>query len=181
MPSHSRLKVVVLLRVISVGMRRFLHDRLLLPLIGLIRQGVTPNQLSLSLALGVCISCFPVLGVTTILCTVTALSLSLNVPAILLANWTAVPLQLLLLIPLIRLGERVFGSPRLSLAPAQIATMFQAEPWKMTLQLWTWVWHAIVAWALVAPIACVLMILPLRFLLGRLTIWQKPEPPAPSI
>lgn len=157
------------------------YKRFATPLIQLARQGVSPDLLALSLALGLCISCFPVLGTTTLLCTLIAVPWRLNLPAILLANWIALPLQLLFLIPLIRLGGKLFHSKSLAIPPAQLLSMFTEEPWRATQQLWTWQWHAIVAWALIAPVACVLFTLILRIPLRKMTfLKESPLVPVPS-
>jgi uncharacterized protein (DUF2062 family) len=60
----------------------FLYRRLVRPILELLRQGVTPGKIALSLALGVVLGVFPVLGSTTALCTLAAITLRLNLPAI---------------------------------------------------------------------------------------------------
>ncbi len=69
-----------------------------------LRQGVSPDRLALTLALGFAIGCIPVVGAPTVLCAVLALALGLNLPAIQAANYAAMPLQLLLIAPFLRLG-----------------------------------------------------------------------------
>ena len=61
------------------------------PILELLRQGVTPEKIALSLAFGLGLGIFPVLGVSTILCTVAAIVLRLNLPAIQLVNYLAAP------------------------------------------------------------------------------------------
>jgi hypothetical protein len=56
---------------------------------------------------------------------VAALLFGLNVPAIQLINYFASPLQLLFLIPFIRLGELLFNEAPLPLDVLQIITMLQ--------------------------------------------------------
>src|SRR5215510_2180462 len=92
-------------------MASFLRRRLVDPILELLRQGVTPEKIALSFALGLGIGIFPVLGVSTVLCTVIAIALRLNLPAIHLANYAASPLQLLLIIPFVRMGEHVVNDP----------------------------------------------------------------------
>jgi uncharacterized protein (DUF2062 family) len=89
----------------------FLHRRLVRPVLDLLRQGVTPEKIALSLALGVALGVFPVLGSTTALCALAALALRLNLPAIQIVNYFVYPLQIALLIPFFRLGERLFRAP----------------------------------------------------------------------
>ena len=61
-------------------MRAFLNRRLIAPLLGLLRQGVTPHELAFSLALGTVVGLVPVLGISTVLATLAALALRLNRP-----------------------------------------------------------------------------------------------------
>ena len=69
----------------------FLKRRLVRPIIELLRQGVTPDKLALSLALGVALGIFPALGWTTALCAIAALVLRLNLPAIQIVNYFMYP------------------------------------------------------------------------------------------
>ena len=74
----------------------------------LLKQGITPEKIALTVALGAFIGTIPMLGTTTILCTVVALALRLNLPAIQMVNGIVYPLQLILLIPFYRLGAWLF-------------------------------------------------------------------------
>jgi uncharacterized protein (DUF2062 family) len=75
-----------------------------------LRQGISPRRLALTLALGFAIGCIPVIGIPTALCLVVALGLRLNVPAIQAANYAAMPLQVALIFPFVRLGGWMFSS-----------------------------------------------------------------------
>lgn len=137
-------------------------------------QGITPEKLALCLALGICISCCPVFGITTTLCTIAALGLRLNLPAIQMANYAATPLQVLLILPFIRMGEKLFHSERLPLSAREIGARFHASFWGTLKALWTWEWHAVVAWALFAiPITAIL-----TFLLRAILYRMEPASPA---
>jgi len=74
-----------------------------------LRQGMSPRRLALTLALGLAVGCIPVIGVPTLLCAALALVLRLNQPAIQVANYAAMPLQLLLIVPFMRLGKWMFA------------------------------------------------------------------------
>jgi len=75
-----------------------------------LRQGISPGRLALALALGFAIGCIPVVGVPTVLCAAIALLLRLNQPAIQAANYAAMPLQIILIVPFMRLGKWMFGT-----------------------------------------------------------------------
>ena len=130
----------------------FLYRRLLRPILDLLRQGVTPEKIALSLTLGVALGVFPVLGSTTALCAVAALALRLNLPAIQIVNYFVYPLQIALLIPFFRLGEKLFRAPHLLLSVPQIYAMIHANMGGAIRSLWTTTWHAIIVWCVVAPV-----------------------------
>ena len=75
-----------------------------------LRAGISPQKLALTLALGFAIGCLPVIGIPTALCTVVAVALRLNVPAMQVANYAAMPVQLTLMLPFVRLGGWMFSS-----------------------------------------------------------------------
>src|ERR1700761_1454869 len=105
---------------------RFFHRRLIRPVLDLLRQGVTPEKLALSLALGAVLGVFPALAWTTVLCAIAALIWGLNLPAIQLVNYFMYPVQIALLIPFFRLGEKLFRAPHLPISVSQIYTMVHA-------------------------------------------------------
>jgi uncharacterized protein (DUF2062 family) len=129
----------------------FLRRRIARPILELLRQGVTPEKMALSIALGVALGVFPVLGATTALCALVAFIWRLNLPAIQIVNYFVYPLQIALLIPFFRLGEILFASPHLPLSVSQIHAMVHASFWGATRVLWTTIWHAAVVWCLSAP------------------------------
>jgi len=135
----------------------FFYRRLVLPLLDLLRQGVTPEKLAFSLALGVVISVFPALGWTTALCVVAALIFRLNLPAIQLMNYFMYPAQIGLLLPLFRLGEKLFRAPHLPISIPGIYRMAHANLWGAVKFLWSTTWHAIVVWAVLAPLLTMLL------------------------
>jgi uncharacterized protein (DUF2062 family) len=149
----------------------FFRRRITRPIVELLRQGVTPEKMALSLALGVALGVFPVLGTTTALCALVAFIWRLNLPAIQIVNYFVYPLQLALLIPFFRAGEKLFGAPRLPLSGAQIYAMVHASAWGTTRFLWTTIWHAAVVWCLITPVfvglAHVLLVPLLQRVLGR--------------
>jgi uncharacterized protein (DUF2062 family) len=128
------------------------YRRLVRPVLELLRQGVTPEKIALSLALGVVLGVFPVLGSTTALCMLAAITFQLNLPAIQLVNFFVYPLQIALLIPLFRAGEKLFRAPHLPLSVPQIYAMIHSDMGNAIRSLWATTWHAILVWCLVAPL-----------------------------
>lgn len=143
-------------------------------IIDLLRQGVTPEKLALSLALGVVLGLFPVLGTTTALCAIAALVLRLNLPAIQLVNYVVYPAQIALLVPFFRLGEWIFRAPRLPLSITQAVAMFRANYWHAMRFLWVSMCHAVVAWCLLAPFGVTLLYAVLVLALKKADAYRRP-------
>jgi uncharacterized protein (DUF2062 family) len=92
-------------------------------------QGISPRRLALTLALGFVLGCLPLVGIPTGLCVVVAMAFRLNLAAIQAANYAAMPFQLALIVPFVRLGGRLtpggshpaFAVTAMAHFPAQIA------------------------------------------------------------
>jgi uncharacterized protein (DUF2062 family) len=131
--------------------RGFFHRRVVAPIVSLLTQGITPEKIALSLAFGIVLGIFPVLGSTTVLCAAAALVFRLNLPAIQLVNGLVYSMQLFLLVPFIRMGESLFRSAPLQFSLAQILTMVRADLSQAVSTLWLAEVHAIFAWLLTGP------------------------------
>jgi uncharacterized protein (DUF2062 family) len=68
-------------------MKQFLHKRLVRPILHLLTQGITPEKIALSLAFGIMLGVFPVMGTTTVLCLIAALLFRLNLAAVQFVNF----------------------------------------------------------------------------------------------
>lgn len=155
------------------------HRRVLEPLKAQLLQGVSPGKLALALALGVVVGVFPVLGSTTALCALAALALRLNQPAIQVANYLAYPLQLLLFIPFFQAGAALLGAPPVSFTLTQLQAELSADLGGTVLRYLSANLRAVAAWALVAPLATLLLQFALRLLLSRLPL-PAAAPPGPA-
>jgi uncharacterized protein (DUF2062 family) len=148
----------------------FFQQRIVRPVLDLLRQGTSPEEIALSIAFGLVLGIFPLLGWTTLLCLLAAVIFRLNLPAVQLVNYFAYPLQLAMLIPFFRAGEFLFHSVRLSLSLTQILAMIKADVWHSIKVLWIATVHAIAAWALIAPLAIYVLFRILSPILRRLAL-----------
>lgn len=130
-----------------------------------LRQGISPRRLALTLALGFAIGCIPVVGLPTLVCAALALTLRLNLPAIQAANYAVMPLQLILIVPFVRLGEWLFASGR---DRALAATLLQHAPLTLALHFAGVALHALLAWLLVAGPAVVILTFALTLVFRRI-------------
>ena len=151
----------------DVTRRGILYRRVVAPILALLTQGITPEKIALSLAVGLVLGVFPVLGSTTLLCTLVALVFRLNLPAVQLFNYLVYPLQLLLVVPFIRAGERLFRAVPLALSLQQMLAMSHADLPHAISVLWLAGVHAMSAWILIGPPVMFLVYLMLARTLRR--------------
>src|SRR5262249_2671304 len=102
-PESFRRINLVMVREADFGITR--------PSLNLLRQGFTPEKIALTIAVGLVLGVTPILGSATLLCTLAAGLLRLNLGAIQLVNGIVYPLQLALVIPFLRIGAWLFGAP----------------------------------------------------------------------
>ena len=93
----------------------------------LLKQGLTPKQLAISLVVSTLVSIFPIFGITTIALTCIALPFRLNLPIMIAFSYIIGPLKFLVLIPFINLGASVFGTEHTLLTFEAIKTSYEAS------------------------------------------------------
>lgn len=123
------------------------------PILEFLRQGLTPEKLSFTIALGITLGVTPVLGSTVLLCTLAAIAFRLNLAAIQLVNWMVYPFQLALLIPFYRLGGWIFRTPPFELSVVSLLALIRTNLFHAIAMLWTVTLHAVVAWLVIGSIA----------------------------
>lgn len=135
-------------------------------------QGISPERLALTLALGFAIGCLPMVGIPTAICLVIAMGLRLNVPAIQAANYAAMPLQVILIFPFLRLGGWMFSSGNRTVIDQGLT---QNSPLKVIWASGSLAGQAFGAWLVTAVPAVLLMTLVLTALLRRVPVLAKAE------
>jgi uncharacterized protein (DUF2062 family) len=115
-------------------------------LTGLLRQGISPEKIAVTVALGAVIGVIPVLGSTTLLCAAAAFALRLNPAAIQIVNGVVYPLQLILLIPFYKAGAWLFGSDASAITLAGVKALIGTGVLAAIQTLWTVTMHALVVW-----------------------------------
>jgi uncharacterized protein (DUF2062 family) len=138
-------------QTISSRLKRFWQDRVLGLIISQLTQGVTPQKIALTIALGLTLAIFPILGATTTLCLIFGIVLKLNQPVIQIINWVASPLQLALIVVFVRVGEWIMRAQRVSFFIPEMLRKFHESPAKFMQQFGMTGVHAIVAWLIIAP------------------------------
>jgi uncharacterized protein (DUF2062 family) len=136
---------------------KWLNRRLLEPLLTLLRQGVSPRRLALCVAIAIVVGNIPVLGVSTVICTLIALVFRLNLPTIQLVQATMAPTQILLIIPFVRLGEWITQAPPQAVSIKAALGLMSQGVWHAVVVLRDAIFHAGLAWCLIAPLSIYLL------------------------
>ncbi len=148
--------------------KSFWQDRLLTPLLAILKQGISPDKIALSIAFGLTLGVFPVLGSTTLLCAFAAYAFRLNQPAIQLMTFVVYPLQIILLIPFYQAGAFLFSAPMAPLTATKVMGMLNEDLWSAVKFLWNITLRAMVAWCLIGPPVILLVYHVLRPVIRRL-------------
>lgn len=157
-------------------MTNWLHHRLRKPLLALLRTGLAPQRLALCVAVAIVVGNIPILGVSTVLCAGIALIFRLNLPAIQLVQAAMAPTQLLLIIPLVRLGEWVLRAPAQAVSIKGAFALMSQGIWQAVVILRDAIFHALLAWGLLAPFCVYLLYRLLAPLFERMVQQLRDEP-----
>jgi len=131
----------------------FWRRRVALPLRTQLTQGVSPEKLAQTLAVGTVCSLFPFLGTTSLLNLGVGLALRLNQPILQTFNQLLGPVQLLMIVVYVRLGEQVWGAVGQPLSIAEMVRVFKEASFAEFLERFGLAGlHALTAWALTAPL-----------------------------
>jgi tryptophan-rich sensory protein len=138
------------------------------PIRALLLQGISPNQIAFTLAVSTACSLLPFLGFTSLLNLGVGLWFRLNQPIMQTLNQLLGPVQLVLIIVYVRVGEKIWQAAPMPISVSLIVQSFRADPWAFLQRFgWTGV-HAATAWALSVPLIIAGLYFPLRGVLRRL-------------
>jgi uncharacterized protein (DUF2062 family) len=152
----------------SIPHHNWAYRRIALPVLALLRRGATPEKLAWSLAAGLLIGINPVLGSTPVLCLLLAFLFRLNIVASQLANHVMYPLQILLIIPFMRLSSVIFHTAPMPLSAKDLLNAARSHPVQLIRVLWLWESHAFILWTIFAAVAIPTIALVLTPILHRL-------------
>lgn len=101
--------IIYLMPTVAKNFRVKLKKKIVHPVIIAIKQGLAVSEIALTLTLGITISSIPLFGVSTVILTIIALRYKLNLLLIQAVNYAAYPVQILIYVPLLKLGHLVFN------------------------------------------------------------------------
>ena len=138
-------------------MHPFIQNKVVAPALALLKQGLSTEKMTASVVGGTYCGLVPCPASSTIVTTLVGLVFRLNQPTIQFMNQLVGPMQIVLFLPFIRVGEWLFGARPLPLSMEQLMAMVKADAFGTVQTLWTTLWHAVIAWIVVAPVVCGVM------------------------
>jgi uncharacterized protein (DUF2062 family) len=138
--------------LVTTPSRTFWQRRVRDPIVAQLTQGITPEKIALTVAIGSCVALFPILGTTTLLCFLVAILLRLNQPIIQLINQALWPVHFPAIFACVKLGEVVLGATHVRFNLKQMHQQFWNSPAAFFHEFGATALHAIVGWAIVAPV-----------------------------
>ena len=131
--------------------RSFWRRRVLDVIVAQLKQGISPQKVSLTIALGITLGLFPIVGATTLLCLVFGLWFKLNQPIIQMVNYLMSALQLVMILFFVRIGEFVVRATPVSFSIPELFRKFHESPMEFMRQFGMTGVHGIIGWLLIAP------------------------------
>ncbi len=151
------------------GKRSWWRRWLLAPVLAQLTQGISANRMAWTIALGIVLGVFPIMGSTTLVCLLVGYLLRLNQPVLHVFKTAVYPLHLALILVFIHLGERLFGVPSLAFSIPELLAKFKDDPLQFAKDFGMAAFHGVVAWAVIAPVAAVLIKMSILPMLVRLS------------
>ena len=129
---------------------RFWHRWLIDPIRQQLTQGVSPEKIALTLALGSALALFPILGTTTLLCLGAGIVLSLNQPILQAINALCGFIWIPLLVAFVRLGDALTRASSASIDVTRMFSLFRHHPGEFFRQFGVTALHGILGWSAAA-------------------------------
>ncbi|MGD8962706.1 MAG: DUF2062 domain-containing protein [Desulfobacterales bacterium] len=133
------------------------------------------HKIALCLAMGATLGVFPVLGITTLLCTVAAFVFRLNLPAIQMVNYLVYPVQLALLTPFYSIGSWLFKQESWLTPGENLITLIKNDFWGSMTSLWNLTLYAIFTWMVICPILVLVLYMILKPMIGSFSALRKQQ------
>jgi uncharacterized protein (DUF2062 family) len=131
-------------------------------------QGIAPDQIAATLAVGTACSLFPIFGVTSIVNLLVGLGLRMNQTILQSLNQLLGPLQIALILIYVRIGEFIWQSSGRHLTFTGLIREFRERSFPDFLQQFGWAGaHALTAWLITSPFLVAVIYLAVRPVVRR--------------
>lgn len=150
--------------------RSFWKRRLGDPVRALLTQGVTPDKLAATFAIGTAVSLFPFLGTNTAFNLGVGLWFRMNHPLLQTINYLITPLHLVMILVYVRAGEIIWRSQADKFSVLDVIRTFRDDTLADFFHRFGWAGiHAFTAWAVSVPFIVAGLYYSLRPLMRRLS------------
>lgn len=150
----------------------FWRRRLVEPVKAQLTQGVSPDKIAATLAVGTVCSLFPFLGFTSLLNLAVGIRLRMNQPIMQVLNQLLGPIHIVMIVLYVRVGEWICRTDGPRFTVTEMVNSFRHEPLLDFLAHFGWAGiYAFTAWILSIPVLLVLIYYPARMLCRRLAGW----------
>ena len=116
---------------------------LVAPVVAQLTVGISPERIGWTIALGIVLGVFPIMGSTTLISLLVGWILHLNQPVLHVFKTLVYPLHLALILVFIRLGERLYGVPLIAFSIPQMIAKFKADPLLFAQDFGMAAWHGV--------------------------------------
>jgi uncharacterized protein (DUF2062 family) len=150
------------------GREGFWRRRIVGPIRAQLTQGVSPDTIALTIGVGTACSIFPFLGFTTLLNLGAGFALRMNHPILQTLNQLLGPVQLLLILVYVRIGEVIWRATDDRFTLGEMMSTFRDANFSEFLQRFGWAGaHALTAWLVTSPLLVAAITLATRPALRR--------------
>jgi uncharacterized protein (DUF2062 family) len=131
--------------------RKWWQRRIVDRIVAQLTQGLTPQKIALTIAIGSAIAMFPILGTTTLLCLIIGVFMRLNQPIMQALNLACAPIHIPFIFFSFKWGEALFGNPHTRFEFRAMMRLLRDDPSKFVNDYDQTALHAIVIWAVLVP------------------------------
>lgn len=151
MPENPDSSPAPVVAPLALPPRNFFQRRLLDPIVAQLTQGLTPEKIALTIAIGSSIAMFPLLGTTTLICLLIGVFMKLNQPIIQAVNYACTPIHIPFIYYSFKWGEKLFGIAHSRLEMKVMRRLLLDDPLQFARDYGATAFHAIVVWAILVP------------------------------
>ena len=115
-----------------------------------LKKGFTHEKIAISITLGAVIGIIPVYGITTVVVSVLALSLRLNMVVMQAVHYILHPIQIALFIPFFKVGEIFLRGSTVEVSFSEYIHLFRTDFWAGLNELWKLNLSAVIVWGIIS-------------------------------
>lgn len=131
-------------------LKKYFKNKLFLPILDLLKQGMSPQKLSLTITLGIIIGIMPFLIIGSYILLALAIILRLNIPIIQLICHAVIVVKFALFVPFLKIGQTVFSVPELPYDTKEILIHLKTEFWDTFSVVWQASLSGILVWLFIS-------------------------------